>query len=57
MQLLDDALFDLWHNGLSEEDEVLLKSISPGELKSRIDRAKRGEIDDFEDDGDEFDDE
>jgi len=54
MQLLDDSLFDLWHNGLSEEDEVLLKSVSPGELKSRMDRAKRGEIDDDED---EFDDE
>jgi twitching motility protein PilT len=45
MQLLDDALFDLWKNGLCEEDDVVTKSNQPGELKARIARAKRGLLD------------
>ncbi|MCH7688175.1 MAG: type IV pilus twitching motility protein PilT [Planctomycetes bacterium] len=58
MQLLDDALFDLWANNLSEEETVVGRSNKPGELKARIERAKHG---DFEDEGededeDEFDD-
>ena len=58
MQLMDDALFDLWNNDLCLEEDVVAKSNNPGELKSRIQRAKRGEFDDEEDedDDDDFDD-
>ncbi len=55
MQLLDDALFNLWKNGLSEEKDVVVKSNNPGELKVRIERAKKGLLDDEEEDDDEFD--
>ncbi len=51
MQLLDDALFGLWKNGLCEEDDVVMRSNQPGELKARITRAKKGLLD--EEDGDE----
>ena len=57
MQLMDDALFDLWNNDLCIEEDVIAKSNNPGELKARIQRAKRGEFDDEEDeDDDDFDD-
>ena len=66
MQLMDDALFDLWHNEICLEQDVLVKSNNPGELKARIARAQRGEFDDeeeeegeedeFDDDDDEFED-
>jgi twitching motility protein PilT len=46
MQLLDDALFNLWKQGLCEEQSVMVKSNHPGELKMRIERAKRGLLDD-----------
>lgn len=46
MQLLDDALFNLWKNGLCEESDVLMRSNHPGELKVRIERAKKGLFDD-----------
>ena len=49
MQLLDDSLFNLWKNNLCEERDVLLRSINPGELAARIQRAKRGVLDDDED--------
>jgi len=61
MQLLDDALFNLWKNGLCEESDVVMRSNHPGELKARIERAKKGlfddepedvDQDDFEDDED-----
>lgn len=55
MQLLDDALFNLWKNGLCEEDDVIMRSNGPGELKARIMRAKKGLLDDEpedEEDGD-----
>lgn len=50
MQLLDDALFDLWRKGLCEERDVIMRSIQPGELKSRIANAKKGV---FEEEGEE----
>jgi len=62
MQLLDDALFDLWRKGLCEERDVVVRSIQPGELKQRIANAKKGifdeeeEEDDEEGDEDEFED-
>ena len=57
MQLLDDSLFELWKNDLVEEADVIMKSNNPGELKARIERAKRGEFDEQEEDEDEFDEE
>jgi len=46
MQLLDDALFNLWKNQLCDEVDVVTKSNQPGELKARIARAKKGLLDD-----------
>jgi twitching motility protein PilT len=45
MQLLDDALFNLWKNGLVEEQDIIMKSIHAGEMKARLERAKRGLFD------------
>ncbi len=56
MQLLDDALFDLWKTGLSEEEDVLIKANNPGELKAKIAMAKKGLLDDEDEDEDEDDD-
>ncbi len=57
MQLLDDALFDLWRKGLCEERTVMMKSNNPGELKARITNAKKGVYDENADDeGDDEDD-
>jgi pilus retraction protein PilT len=56
MQLLDDALFDLWRKGLCEEKSVIVKSNNPGELKARIANAKKGILEE-EDEDDEDDDE
>ncbi len=53
MILLDDSLFNLWKNGLVEEQTIIMKSNNPGELRARIERAKKGV---FEDDDDEDDD-
>jgi twitching motility protein PilT len=52
MQLLDDGLFNLWKNGLCEEDAVVMKSNNPGELKARLERAKKGIFDEQEEDDD-----
>ncbi|QDU53042.1 type IV pilus twitching motility protein PilT [Gimesia panareensis] len=54
MQLLDDALFNLWRDGLCEEEDVVIRSNNPGELKAKIAMAKKGllEDDDDEDDDD-----
>jgi twitching motility protein PilT len=48
MQLLDDALFDLWRKGLCDERDVINRSVHPGELQSRIQLAKKGLLDDEE---------
>ena len=61
MQLLDDALFNLWNDGICEEKDVVTKSNQPGEVNARIQRAKRGvmddeDLDDEDDDDDEFED-
>lgn len=52
MMLLDDSLFNLWKNGISEEKDVMYKANNPGELRARIERAKRGVFDEEEDDDD-----
>ena len=57
MQLLDDHLFSLWKNGIIEDSDALYKANQPGELKVRIEKAKRGLLDDEEEEDDEdFDD-
>ncbi|MFG0297333.1 MAG: type IV pilus twitching motility protein PilT [Maioricimonas sp. JB045] len=55
MQLLDDALFDLWRKGLCEERDVVVRSNNPGELTARIYNAMKGVFDEDEDDEDEYD--
>lgn len=62
MQLLDDALFELWRKGLCEEKDCVVRSNNPGELKARIGNAKQGledeegEEDEDEDEDEEWDD-
>ncbi len=55
MQLLDDALFDLWRKGICEERDVVVRSTQPGELKARIANAKKGVFDDEDEEDDEDD--
>tara|TARA_B100000029_G_scaffold61081_1_gene54950 strand:+ start:2151 stop:3278 length:1128 start_codon:yes stop_codon:yes gene_type:complete len=56
MQLLDDHLFQLWKDGLCEEEEVIVKSNLPDDLQHRINLAKKGQMADddefFDDDED-----
>ena len=52
MILLDDALFDLWHKGICEEDACVGKSNAPGELRAKIAAAKKGLLDEEDADGD-----
>jgi twitching motility protein PilT len=52
MQLLDDALFNLWKSGMCEEREVVLRSNAPGELRLKIQRAKQGQFEDEPEDED-----
>ncbi len=57
MQLLDDALFNLWRDGLCEEKDVVMRSNNPGELKAKIAMAKKGLLEDEdEDEDDDFED-
>lgn len=57
MQLLDDALFNLWRTGLCEERDVVVRSVNPGELKQKIALAKKGLLqEDDEEEGEEEDD-
>jgi len=53
MQLLDDALFNLWKNDLCEERDVIVRSNNPGELRAKIAMAKKGLL---EEEGEEDDD-
>lgn len=52
MQLLDDALFNLWRDELCEERDVVMRSNNPGELKAKIAMAKKGLLEDSEEDDD-----
>jgi len=54
MQLLDDALFNLWKNGTCEESSVVQKSNNPVELKAKIEAAKRGVLEEEGEDDEEF---
>lgn len=53
MQLLDDALFNLWKNGLCEESDVVVRSNAPGELRKKIELAKKGLLQEDEEEEDE----
>ena len=53
MQLLDDALFNLWRTGLCEETDVVVRSNQPGELKAKIAMANKDLLQDDEDEDDE----
>jgi len=53
MILMDDSLFNLWRQGLVDEEEVLLKARKVNELKERIENAKKGIFDDSDGDDDE----
>ena len=58
MQLLDDALFNLWKNNICDEKECIVRSNNPAELKLRVERAKKGMFDDSEEgEEDDFEDE
>ena len=57
MQLLDESLFNLWNNGLCEERDVVMRSNQPGDLITRIKRAKRAKGEDVDEDEDEDEDE
>jgi len=46
MILLDDSLFNLWKQGLVEEQEVLYKARKVKDLQERIDNAKKGIFED-----------
>jgi twitching motility protein PilT len=48
MILLDDSLFSLWKQGLVEEEEVLLKARKLSDLTERIEKAKKGILEDEE---------
>jgi twitching motility protein PilT len=45
MQLLDEALFNLWKNGLCEERDIVMRANNAGELRNKIQRAKQGVFD------------
>lgn len=55
MQLMDDALFNLWKNQLCEESDVIVRANNPGDLREKIAKAKKGilEDDESEEDADE----
>lgn len=46
MQLMDDALFNLWKNQLCEERDVIVKANSPDDLRDKIAKAKKGILED-----------
>ncbi len=48
MILLDDNLFNLWRQGIVDEEEVLIKSHKPKDLSERIELAKKGIFEDEE---------
>jgi twitching motility protein PilT len=58
MFLLDESLFKLWKEGLSEKEEVLLRASKPQELAAKIAQAERGvfDEDEYDEDDDEYED-
>ncbi|MFN0052425.1 MAG: type IV pilus twitching motility protein PilT [Planctomycetales bacterium] len=53
MQLLDDALFNLWKNGLCEERDIVVRANNPGELRTKLQRAKQGLFEEESEEGEE----
>ena len=53
MQLLDEALFNLWKNGICEQRDVVVRSNQPGELMQKIELAKKGLLQDEEEEEEE----
>ena len=53
MQLMDDALFHLWQDGLVTVEDIMAKSHRPDDLAKRVVNARRGILDDKS--GEEFD--
>ncbi|MBV8677705.1 MAG: PilT/PilU family type 4a pilus ATPase [Planctomycetaceae bacterium] len=49
MVLLDDFLFNLWREGICDEEEVLKKSRKVNDLRERIEKAKMGIFEDEQD--------
>jgi twitching motility protein PilT len=49
MQLMDDALFNLWKTQLCDESDVINRANNPGELREKIVKAKKGLLEDDED--------
>jgi len=48
MILLDDSLFNLWKQGIVEEQEVYYKARKVNDLRERIENAKKGIFEDEE---------
>ena len=46
MQLMDDALFNLWKNQLCEERDVIVKANHSDDLREKIAKAKKGILED-----------
>jgi twitching motility protein PilT len=55
MQLLDEALFNLWKNGICEQRDVVVRSNQPGELSQKIELAKKGLLQEEEEEEEEED--
>ncbi|MDB5391466.1 MAG: twitching motility protein [Planctomycetaceae bacterium] len=53
MQLLDDALFNLWKTGLCEERDCIVRSNGPAELRNKITLAKKGLLKEEDEEDDE----
>lgn len=52
MQLMDDALFNLWKNQLCDEADVIVRANNSNELREKIAKAKKGILEDDEGDDD-----
>ena len=50
MQLMDDALFNLWKNQLCDEADVIIRANNSGDLRDKIAKAKKGILEDDESD-------
>ena len=46
MQLMDDALFSLWKNGLCDEGDVVARANNPTDLREKLAKAKKGILED-----------
>ncbi len=49
MQLMDDALFNLWRAKKVEKEDIMFKAQNPDDLRSRVANAERGVFDDEDD--------